>query len=64
MKKNTQVIVSYVDSENFDESIKSKFVDECKKFTDRVIIHPVMGWTRSEVYDWRNGIKRKEKMEN
>ena len=48
------------DSENFDESIKSKFVDECKKFTDRVIIHPVMGWTRSEVYDWRNGIKRKE----
>ena len=60
MKKNTQVIISYVDSENFGEKIKSKFVDECEKFSDRVIIHPVMGWTRSEVYDWRNGIKRKE----
>ena len=63
MKKNTQLIISYVDAENFDEKMKNKFVEESKKFSDRVIIHPVMGWTRSDVYDWRNGIKRLENKE-
>jgi radical SAM protein with 4Fe4S-binding SPASM domain len=63
MKKNTQLIISYVDAENFDEKMKNKFVEESKEFSDRVIIHPVMGWTRSDVYDWRNGIKRLENKE-
>ena len=58
MKKNTQVIISYVDAENHDEEVKKKFIEEFSKFSDRVIIHPVMGWTRSDEFDWRNGSKR------
>ena len=49
MNKKTIVIASYVDAENFDTKTKENFIKEYSEFTDRVIINPVMGWTRSDV---------------
>lgn len=63
MKKNTKVIISYVDAEKKSEKMKSDFVKEFSEFSDRVIIHPVMGWTRSDEFDWRSGNERKVRKE-
>ena len=60
LRKNTKVIISYVDAEKESEKTKEKFIKEFSKFSDRVIIHPVMGWTRSDEFDWRSGNSRTE----
>jgi radical SAM protein with 4Fe4S-binding SPASM domain len=60
LKKKTEVTISYVDAENFNKDIKDAFVKEYSNFSDRVVISPVMNWTRSEVHDWTNGIGREE----
>lgn len=58
LKSKTELVISYVDAENYSEYEKKLFVEEYSKFSDRVIIKPVMGWTRTEVFDWRNGKTR------
>jgi len=60
LKKNTKVIISYVDAENKSEETKAEFIKEFSEFSDRIIIHPVMGWTRSDEFDWRSGNERIE----
>ncbi|WP_435151239.1 radical SAM/SPASM domain-containing protein [Candidatus Pelagibacter bacterium nBUS_44] len=64
LNKKTELIISYVDAENFDENTKKNFIQEFSKFSDRVIINPVMGWTRSDIHDWRNGIDREREIKN
>lgn len=64
LKKKVEVIVSYVDSENMSLEKKENYYSDYQTICDRVIVNPIMGWTRSEQYDWRLGkvrnIKRKE----
>jgi radical SAM protein with 4Fe4S-binding SPASM domain len=60
LNKKTELIISYVDSENLDESKKKNFVDEYSLISDRVDIKPINGWTRSDENDWRVGNERKK----
>ena len=60
INKNIEIIVSYVDAENMDLETKENYYNDYRKICDRVVINPVMGWTRSEEYDWRLGKERKE----
>ena len=60
LKKKTELIISYIDCENFDEIVKKKFIEEYSIISDRVDIKPINGWTRSDENDWRMGNSRAE----
>ena len=63
LNKKTEVLIQYVDCENLDKCTIDNFVRDYSLISDRVVIIPIMGWTRFEENDWRLGNKRKEKKE-
>jgi len=58
-KGKTRVTVSIVDTGiSYEE--KNNFISAFKNISDRVLIKPIMGWSDSDVKDWRLKNKRKK----
>lgn len=57
-KGKTRVTVQIVDTGMSPEE-KKNFISTFKNISDRIFIKPIMGWSDSDVKDWRLGNKRK-----